>query len=115
VEQVDVRADFLRLLERFLTAPSGNDAKPLVVERQRHELGDPWLVIGDEHGRLTVQIAEPPGSSLASGKRFPSLTASTNTLQLQWLFQFVPSFAARDNRRATLLLHNAGSAERAKN
>ena len=52
VEQDDVRADLLGLGQRLLAAARGDDAEALLAEGDRHELGDPGLVVGDEDERL---------------------------------------------------------------
>ena len=52
VEQDDVGPDLLGLLERLLAAAGGDDAEALFAERDRDELGDARLVVGDEHERL---------------------------------------------------------------
>ena len=49
VEQDDVRPDLLGLLERLFAAVRGDDAEALLAEGDRDELGDPRLVVGDEH------------------------------------------------------------------
>ena len=48
VEEDDVRADLLGLLERLLAAVGGDDAEALLAEGDRDELGDARLVVGDE-------------------------------------------------------------------
>ncbi len=55
VKENDVRPNFLGLLEGFLTATCGDHAEAFVVQRQRDELGDSRLVIGNENQGLTVQ------------------------------------------------------------
>src|SRR6266576_608411 len=58
VQEHDVRADLLGLRECLLAAAGGDDPESFFPEGDRHELGDPWFVIGDEdewlgaHGRL---------------------------------------------------------------
>ena len=48
VEQDDVGADLLGLLERLLAAVGGDDAEALLAEGDRNELRDARLVIRDE-------------------------------------------------------------------
>ena len=54
VEEHDVGPDFLGLPEGLLAAGRGDHPKPLVGQRDRNELGDPGLVIRDEHERLVL-------------------------------------------------------------
>ena len=49
VEQDDVRADILGLLERLFAAVGGDDAETLFAEGDRDELRDARLVVRDEH------------------------------------------------------------------
>ena len=60
VEQDDVRSDLLGLLERLLATVRGDDAEALLGEDDRHEFGDPGLVVRDEDQRLGTHAA-PPG------------------------------------------------------
>ena len=48
VEEDDVRADLLGLLERLLTTVGGDDAEALFAEGDRDELRDARFVVGDE-------------------------------------------------------------------
>ncbi len=52
VEQDDVGPDLLGLGQGLLAASGGDDAEALLAEGDRDELGDAWLVVGDEHERL---------------------------------------------------------------
>ena len=61
VEQDDVGADLLGLLERLLAAVGGDDAEALLAEGDRDELRDARLVVGDEDEWLGTHAA-PPGS-----------------------------------------------------
>jgi hypothetical protein len=59
------------------------------MQGERDELGDARLVVGDEHKRLTVQMADPPWASrVRATGQFSALQGLSNTLQLQWLLQF---------------------------
>ena len=52
VEQDDVRADLFGLGQGLLAAAGGDDPEALLAEGDRYELGDPGLVVCDEHERL---------------------------------------------------------------
>ena len=56
VEQDDVRADFLGLGQGLFATAGGDDAEPFFPEGDRDELGDPGLVVGDEHERLGAHV-----------------------------------------------------------
>ena len=47
--------------QRLLATARGDDAEALLAEGDRDELGDPRLVVGDEHEGLGTHAA-PPGS-----------------------------------------------------
>jgi hypothetical protein len=82
------------------------------MKGQCDELGDTRLIVGDEHERLTVQVAEPPWASrLPVECQFSDLARLSNTLQLQWLFQFAAVATRRDNVvvRSLTLLRSAGT------
>ncbi len=49
VEEDDVRADILGLLERLFAAVGGDDAETLFAEGDRDQLGDARLVVRNEH------------------------------------------------------------------
>src|SRR4051812_6864587 len=61
VEEDDVRSDLLRLDERLLAAVRRDDPEALFRERDRDELRDPRLVVGDEDEWLCAHATPPLG------------------------------------------------------